>query len=697
MTPERWQRVEEILQGALDRPPQKRASFLHDACADDEDLKAETLSLISAHEKAGDFIEQPAIVQDAGVFATAQLQSNIGREIGPYRIVECLGAGGMGEVYLAQDGRLNRLVALKLLPTYLAADNERLGRFQREARAASALNHPNILTIHEVGEAEGVRFIATEYIDGETIRELIARADLTLAEILDIATQLAFALSAAHAAGIVHRDIKPENIMRRPDGLVKILDFGIAKLIEQPSSAYVGLAGVPAQTETGAVVGTVGYMSPEQARGLPVDERSDLWSLGVVLYQMLTHREPFNGETRLDTMVNILERGAVPLFPSDYGVHPELQDLKRILEKALTKERNQRYQTANEMLAELQDLRQRLESAELCGQTFADLLRTQTVVHLRAVASRSRFPHRDPRSANSGRYHGLTRKALLTLALVALLIAGTTGVFLFRRSSVRQQLNAASGSPNIVSAGKLYAEMSSAEQLGFIDLQEQRISALMGDRPVKLNEEALRSIKAYLDLYAARLGSKSNAPGKEDLRTLYSRPQPYLPLIARSFSARKVPFIIGIYLPMIESEYRPCFENEIGAKGLFQFLPQTAKQYGVAHEDMCDVEQMAPAAAHYIADHMAELGDDSESMTLVLLSYNRGAVWVRSTLRHLRDADHYERNFWTLFANREKLDQSFRNESAGYVPRFFAAAIIGENPANFQLQTEPLSTLTKAP
>ena len=233
--------------------------------------------------------------------------------------------------------------------------------------------------------------------------------------------------------------------------------------------------------------------------------------------------------------------------------------------------------------------------------------------------------------------------------------------------------------------------MSEGEQLAFVDVQANRISTMMGDRPVKLNEEALRAIKGYVDLYVTQ--NSSGKPGTESLSDIYARATPYVPLIARSFAARKVPVIIGIYLPMIESAYRNCYENSIGAKGLYQFLPQTAKQYGVAHEDMCDVEKMTPAAAQYIADHMAELGDDAESMTLVLLSYNTGAEWVRGTLRELRETDHYERNFWTLLANRDKLNWTFQNESAGYVPRFFAAAIIGENPRTFDLPMPALSTL----
>jgi hypothetical protein len=285
------------------------------------------------------------------------------------------------------------------------------------------------------------------------------------------------------------------------------------------------------------------------------------------------------------------------------------------------------------------------------------------------------------------------RGRVFVAVAAALLITALAAVFVYNRVITTRRAAAQSVGEAVATAGKLYRQMSEAEQLAFVDAQEQRISAMMGDRPLKLNEEALRAIKKYVDRYTARTGSLSDEYGKEDLRVIYARATPYMPLIARSFAARKVPLIIGIYLPMIESEYKTCFENSAGAKGLFQFMPGTARQYGVAHEDMCDVEQMTPAAAHYIADRMAELGDDSQSMTLVLLSYNRGPEWVRDTLRQLRNTDNYERNFWTLFANRDKLDDTFRNENAAYVPAFFAAAIIGENPRNFELQIPPLSTL----
>src|SRR5205807_987564 len=219
---------------------------------------------------------------------------------------------------------------------------------------------------------------------------------------------------------------------------------------------------------------------------------------------------------------------------------------------------------------------------------------------------------------------------------------------------------------------KPYLQMSEAEQIAFVAAQEQRISNMMGDRPAKLNDDAIRTIKRHIDRYAARQNPDKLKPGEESLRTEYARAVPQIPVIAQAFAARRIPIVIGLYLPMVESAYQPCYENEIGAKGLFQFLPATAEQYGVARADMCDVQKMAPAAAHYIANRMAELGDDSQSMTLVLLSYNRGPDDVRELLRRLREVDaNYERNFWTLFANRAQLDQSFQNESVGYVPDFF--------------------------
>ena len=685
MTPERWQQVEEVLQAALDRAPQERAAFLSEVCAGDEELQTEATSLVSAHDAALDFIEEPAMTQDAHVILGDHKLKNAGREIGPYKIIDELGSGGMGEVYLAQDARLDRLVALKVLPAYFVSDETRLRRFQREARAVSALNHPNILTIHEVGELDGAHFIATEFIDGQTIRELIAAGDLSLKEVLDLVSQVAAALSAAHAAGIVHRDIKPENIMRRGDGIVKVLDFGIVKLLEQTQAEMS--VHTRSQTEMGAVLGTVGYMSPEQARGLEVDERTDIWSLGVVLYEMLAQRPPFTGATRMDTIVAILEREPPSLVqPTDNAL---LRGLWTIVDRTLRKEAAERYQSAGELLSDLSAMRQRLEVVDCStgllplssmGQARVSVTSDSKAAALRVATDRAS----SSRLGDAKRY----RLWMVVAAVIVALLLG--GVFLNRRFG--HQTVPGRATPPLTS--KLYTAMNEAEQLQFVEDQERRISAMMGERPVKLNQEALQTIKRYVDRYAAREESINNNPSGESLNVIYAHAVPYVPLIARSFAARKIPIVVGIYLPMIESEYKPCYVNQIGATGLFQFLPSTAKNYGVAREDMCDVEKMTPAAAHYIADRMAELGEDSETMTLVLLSYNQGPGWVTDTLRQLRETENYQRNFWTIYAKRDTLGENFRRE-AGYVPEFFAAAIVGENPKNFGLQTPALSTLAK--
>lgn len=665
MTPEQWQKVDEVFQGALDRAPHDRESFLDEACEGDAILRSEADSLISAHDRAGDFIEQPAVTEDARVLVGA-LDHNIGRDLGAYTIIERLGAGGMGEVYLAQDRRLNRRVALKILPALFASDDMRLRRFQREAQAASALNHPNILTIHEVGEHDGVWFIATEFIDGQTVRELIEQAALPLAEILDIAEQVASALATAHAAGIVHRDIKPENIMKRSDGLVKILDFGIVKLLERPANDFeLATAHVTqSQTELGEVMGTAGYMSPEQARGLLVDERTDIWSLGVVLYEMVSRRAPFSGATRMDTMVAILERDPKPLQSLVADLH-ELKLIQPVIDKSLAKERLKRYQTASEVLTQLTLLKEDLKESPSIEQSI------------------------EPRKSRSS---AASFRRLLPVFLVALvLVAGIAAVFLYKDMTSRSPGN--SPASTAAAVNKRYLEMNETEQLAYISAQEQRISAMMGDRPAKLNEDALRSIKSYVDHFVAR--SQNKTDGVDTVSETLTRGRAYAPLIAREFKARKVPVIIGLYLAMIESAFQPCAESTHGARGLYQFVPETARNYGLSHSEMCNVDKMTPAAAAYIADHMAELGDDAESMTLVLLSYNRGSTWVRGTLRELRQTEDYQRNFWMLFAHRDKLDEGFRRESAGYVPSFFAAAIVGENPEVFGIQMPALSSFAK--
>src|SRR5215813_8092537 len=280
--------------------------------------------------------------------------------ISHYRIISKLGAGGMGEVYLAQDTKLDRKVAIKFLNEEFSKDSDKLKRFIQEAKAASALNHPNILTVYEIGEVDGQNYIATELIDGHTLREHLSQKDsLPLNTILKIGIQVAEALSAAHQAGIIHRDIKPENVMIRRDGYAKVLDFGLAKLSE-PGAIATGSSGsedatrIQVNTTPGVVMGTVNYMSPEQARGNPTDARTDIWSLGVVLYEMLARKVPFTGDTTSHTIVSILEKEPLPLE----NVPPELQ---RIVRKALTKDADMRYQSPRDLLIDLKNLRRDLD------------------------------------------------------------------------------------------------------------------------------------------------------------------------------------------------------------------------------------------------------------------------------------------------------------------------------------------------
>ena len=357
MKPERWQQLKQIFQSALERDPAERSVFLHQACGDDAELRKDVESLISSHDQAGDSIEIMA-AEAATKMLSAEQDSIEGKQIGHYRMLSRIGRGGMGEVFLAQDTRLNRKVALKLLRTDLSGNEDRLRRFQQEAQAASALNHPNILTIHEIGQHSSLVYIATEYVEGETLRQYMTGAPLTLGHALDVVIQVASALAAAHQTGIIHRDIKPENIMVRADGYVKVLDFGLAKLTETKASETAAPTLPKVETQPGIVMGTVSYMSPEQTRGLTVDARTDIWSLGVMLYEMVARHQPFDAETASDVMALILQREPLPLSHYLSEVPGELE---RIIKKALRKDREERYQTAKDLLIDLRSFRKELE------------------------------------------------------------------------------------------------------------------------------------------------------------------------------------------------------------------------------------------------------------------------------------------------------------------------------------------------
>ena len=377
MTPPRYQQIKEIFQSVIELPHSAQAAHLDHHCSDDLDLRREVESLIATHVQTGDSIESLAAEVAVKMLTGDQSASLTGRQIGPYQVIDQIGQGGMGEVYLAQDGRLGRQIALKLLPPQFAGDERRVLRFEQEARAVSALNHPNIITIFDAGHVEDIYFIATEYVDGRTLRsELDERDRLPVKEAIKIALQIADALTSAHRAGIVHRDIKPENVMLRRDGYIKVLDFGLAKLAEAGAGEREsGGAGEresgrgedkenlkpplsrspapplspPLQTDPGMVFGTIKYMAPEQARGQAVDARTDVFSLGIVLFEMLTGRLPFAAATgeHIQTSPNARPSSIMQLAP-------ELPaELQRVIQQALAEERHLRHQTIDEFANQL--------------------------------------------------------------------------------------------------------------------------------------------------------------------------------------------------------------------------------------------------------------------------------------------------------------------------------------------------------
>jgi serine/threonine protein kinase/Tfp pilus assembly protein PilF len=404
MKPERWQQVANLYHATLERNPGERASFLRESCGGDEELRREVESLLAYENQAENFIESPALKVAARIMA-AQNDATLsaGQMINQYQIISRLGAGGMGEVFLAEDTRLQRRVALKFLPSLDTQDEAHLRRFELEARAIAALSHPNVCTIHEVIETGGRHCIVMEYVEGVTLRERIDGGQIETSEALDVAIQVASALALAHTAGIVHRDIKPENIMLRHDGYVKILDFGLAKLTERKSKGADSEARtqiIELKTTPGMVLGTVAYMSPEQARGLTVDSRTDVWSLGVVLYEMVTGQRPFAAPTPTDLIISIVGREPEPL---DKLAPSAPTQLGRIVSKALAKDRDGRYHTADDLLVNLKDLKREVDAETRPSG------RVQTASSDRALISSRLRP---------------ARLAILATLVVALILAG---------------------------------------------------------------------------------------------------------------------------------------------------------------------------------------------------------------------------------------------------------------------------------
>jgi len=378
MTPERWQRVRDVLEQAQELPHESRSRFLDVACSSDPLLRNEVQSLLSAADNA------PTGFLESLTPRSAPLTQ--GTRLGDHEIVSQLGAGGMGVVYRARDLRLGRYVAIKVLREYLPSEANRLRRFEQEAQSAAALSHPNILAVYQFGVHKDAPYLVSELLEGETLREELRRGPLAQSRVVELGEQIAEGLSAAHQRGIIHRDLKPENLFVSKDGRVKILDFGLAKLLEEEKDTDEAQRASGFQTRLGTIAGTVGYTSPEQVRGERVDARSDLFSLGVVLYEMATGRRPFVGEAAQDVFEEVINRQPPPVGQLHAGVTPEFE---RILSKALEKDRDVRYQDAKEIRAELKRLR--LDSEGLRGTAdmeAVDSRKLSGTIARRAIAGR---------------------------------------------------------------------------------------------------------------------------------------------------------------------------------------------------------------------------------------------------------------------------------------------------------------------
>lgn len=420
MTGREWQKVKSIFNSAVELPSNDRAAYVAEACAEDEALRREVEKLLDSYRS--EFMEQP-VNEDAKNNRLAP-----GTVLGRYEIVDLLGVGGMGEVYLAKDGQLDRKVAIKVLTARYESSEENVRRFVQEAKAASALNHPNILTIHEIGATETSHYIVSEFVDGHRLRTVIEKEKLELPRILSIAIQVAEALSAAHEARIVHRDIKPENIVIRNDGYAKVLDFGLAKLLPEHTS-LVGLEDPTIkqnQTAKGLILGTVSYMSPEQAKGEAVDARTDIFSLGVLIYEMVTGRTPFTANSTSETLANLINREPDPMTRYSPGVPDELD---RIVAKMLRKNPDERYQTMTGLLADIKNLNDRITLKDKLHRISAADQQDETEIMGRVTGNKSK---RTFGSAANGENR---RSWKLLVVAAAIIVATVAGFIWYLRSS----------------------------------------------------------------------------------------------------------------------------------------------------------------------------------------------------------------------------------------------------------------------
>jgi len=540
MKAERYQQIEQLFHAALERKPEERAAFIEQVCGEDEALLREVESLLPYDDRARSFIETPPNNVAAAILAAEPQQSMVGHNLGHYRILSRLGAGGMGEVYLAEDTKLRRKVAIKLLSPESAADEQAKKRLVREAQAAATLDHQNICTIHEVGEEDGHGFIVMQYVEGETLANRIQNGRLELKEAIDVAVQVADALAEAHSRGITHRDIKPQNIMLTAKKQVKVLDFGLAKLTRDRQVSTSEGATESVSTPPGMLFGTVQYMSPEQLRGEVLDARSDVFNLGIVLYEMIAGRAPFAGATAADTLVAILHK--TPLLLASHVAEVPAA-LEHFVSRCLAKQREHRYPSAKELLIDLKGL-----AAELSPQPQPAVRASPSIAVLPFVNLSA-----DPE--NEYFCDGLAEELLNALAKIkAFRVAARTSAFSFKgkNTDVREigeklnvgvvleggvrkvgnRLRITAQLVNVADGYHLWSERYDREMEDIFDLQDEISLAIVDALKVKLmGAEKAAVVKRYTDnaeayqlyLKGRYFWYKFPAPGYEKAREYFQQ------------------------------------------------------------------------------------------------------------------------------------------------------------------------------
>lgn len=686
VTPERWAEVKAAFHDMLELSSSDRDEALIRRCGSDSELLEEVRAILASHDASDGFLERghsgdvtlsigsgsndaawvlecpkcratwpggTVVCPDDGEPLEEDPAKLVGRTLdGTYRLEELVGQGGFGMVFRAQHELLGDRVAIKILKRELAASPDVVRRFVREGRVARTIHHDNVVAIHDLrSSASGIVFLVMEFLEGRTLRDELYRVGrLSLDDAVSIVEQIANGLEAAHALGVVHRDLKPENVMldgESGDLRAKICDLGLAVLVE--GSEIVGGADL---TVPGQHLGSPKYMSPEQWGAAPpageprIDHRTDVYSLGVLAAEAVTGVAPFDGDGIWAIRDAHLAKGR-SVKPGDAGDVPA--SVAEVLERAMARDRSNRFDSAGEFARAL-----RAAAAAPGANTSTPLTQAERRHLVPAVAL-------------------MVVSGIVAFGSVYWLWKPTPAVPLTPEAVVQSQVSS-----------KSYAEMTESEKLAFVDDRARAVSVMLDRREYRFPPDVRQSIKRVVDRYAARAGSTSNEIGKDDIAVVLERGRRHAPFLAATFEREGLPTVLGLYLPMIESEFREDAVSSLGARGMFQMMPATAATFGVSASELDSTERSGPVAARYLRERFEEFSGDRMGIALGLVAYNRGPVDVRRYLAEvvaLDDAE-AEMRFWAMAGN-SGFDSIDENETAKYVTTFFAAAIVGENPQAF--------------